>query len=120
MTGTASNSATMRLKSRRANPANLASPQTTATKEQGNSRLELQSSAAFSSATHSNQQALIDSNTAGKMLDSDGFEMARMEAEDYEDLSLEQKILCGFYAAKPFQKAAYPIDNLNMPKMDQA
>jgi len=54
------------------------------------------------------------------MLDSDGFEMARMEAEDYEDLSLEQKILCGFYAAKPFQKAAYPIDNLNMPKMDQA
>lgn len=59
--------------------------------------------------------------TAGKMLDSDGFEIAVMEAEDFENLTLEEKILCGFYTAKPFNKGAYPIDNLNMaivPKLN--
>ena len=43
-----------------------------------------------------------------------------METEDYEDLSLEQKILCGFYSAKPYTKGAYPIENLNMPKFATA
>ena len=41
--------------------------------------------------------------------------MAKMEAEDFEHLTLEEKILCGFYNAKPFVGGAYPIANLNMP-----
>ena len=56
-----------------------------------------------------------NSNTAGKMLDSDGFEMARMEADDFENLTLEEKILCGYYTAKPSMREAYPIAQLNMP-----
>ena len=56
-----------------------------------------------------------NSNTAGKMLDSDGFEMARMEADDFENLTLEEKILCGYYTAKPSMREAYPIAQMNMP-----
>lgn len=49
------------------------------------------------------------------MLDSDGFEMAQMEAEDFENLTLEQKILCGHYKVKPNYREAYPIAQLNVP-----
>lgn len=49
------------------------------------------------------------------MLDSDGFEIAKMELEDFDDLTLEQKILCGFFTARPNMRGTYPIDNLNMP-----
>lgn len=52
------------------------------------------------------------------MLDSDGFEVQEMEHDDFQDLTLEQKILCGYYVAKPFNKGAYPIANMNMPKFD--
>ena len=52
------------------------------------------------------------------MLDSDGFEKLDMEAEDFMGLTLEQKILCGYYVAKPFDKGAYPTANLNMPKFE--
>ncbi len=58
-----------------------------------------------------------DGENAGKMLDSDGFEIARMEAEDYEYLTLEEKILCGYYSAKPSLREAYPIAQMNMPKL---
>ena len=51
----------------------------------------------------------------GKMLDSDGFEVARMDADDYEHLTLEEKILCGYYTAKPHYREAYPIAQLNIP-----
>ena len=57
----------------------------------------------------------VEEATAGKMLDSDGFEIAKMELEDFDDLTLEQKILCGFFTAKPSIRGSYPIDNLNMP-----
>ena len=53
----------------------------------------------------------------GGMLDSDGFEIAKMEAEDYQSLTLEQKILCGYYQAKPYLGGAYPLPYLNMPKI---
>lgn len=43
-----------------------------------------------------------------------------MEADDFESLTLEQKILCGYYTAKPYNKGAYPIDQLNMPKLSKA
>lgn len=43
------------------------------------------------------------------MLDSDGFEMARMDADDFENLTLEEKILCGYYTAKPSMRESYPI-----------
>lgn len=44
------------------------------------------------------------------MLDSDGFEIGQMDAEDYENLTLEEKILCGYYKVKQFSGGAYPID----------
>ena len=53
------------------------------------------------------------------MLDSDGFEIARMEFEDYENLTLEQKILTGFYSPKPSFRETYPIANMNMPRMSK-
>ena len=33
----------------------------------------------------------------GQMLDSDGFHVEQMDAVDFDDLTLEEKILCGFY-----------------------
>ena len=53
------------------------------------------------------------------MLDSDGFEVADMDAEDFEHLTLEEKILCGFYHAKPFLKGTYPIPQMNMPSINK-
>ena len=50
-----------------------------------------------------------DGDNAGKMLDSDGFEVMKMEDEDFEYLTLEEKILCGYYTAKPSVRGAYPI-----------
>ena len=44
---------------------------------------ELQSSAAFSSAQNSRQNEPIDEHTAGRMLDSDGFEVQEMEHDDF-------------------------------------
>ena len=49
------------------------------------------------------------------MLDSDGFEVTQMEADDFESLTLEEKILCGYYTAKPYMKDAYPIAQMNIP-----
>ena len=49
------------------------------------------------------------------MLDSDGFEVSLMEFDDFESLTLEQKILCGYFTAKPNMKGAYPLDQMNMP-----
>ena len=48
-------------------------------------------------------------DAAAKMLDSDGFEVTQMEADDYESLTLEEKILCGYYTAKPYMGDTYPI-----------
>ena len=48
--------------------------------------------------------------------DSDGFVEEGMDAVDFEGLSLEEKILCGFYQAKPSNSEAYPITYLNIPK----
>jgi len=39
-----------------------------------------------------------------------------MEAEDYENLTLEEKILCGYFKAQPFVKGTYAIPQLDMPK----
>ena len=47
--------------------------------------------------------------TTGSMMDSDGFEIALMEADDYNNLTLEEKILCGYYTAKPSYRESYPI-----------
>ena len=41
--------------------------------------------------------------------------MAQMEAEDFDNLTLEEKILCGYYTAKPSLREAYPIAQMNMP-----
>ena len=49
------------------------------------------------------------------MLDSDGFEVTQMEADDFESLTLEEKILCGYYTAKPYMRDAYPIAQMNIP-----
>ena len=50
------------------------------------------------------------------MLDSDGFEIAIMDADDYKNLTLEEKILCGYYTAKPSMREAYPIAQMNVAK----
>lgn len=95
----------------------LSPPGTTDTKERA-SIGEYQSSV-FSDDNMTSKKDR-DKNTAGRMLDSDGFEIAQMEADDFENLTLEQKILCGYYTAKPYNKGAYPIDQLNMPKLSKA
>ena len=56
------------------------------------------------------EKKLKDQQNAGKMLNSDGFEVGEMEADDFETLTLQQKILCGYYTAKPYNKGAYPLD----------
>ena len=100
----------------------LSPPGTSETKDRVGSSLEYHSSQG-SIGTDKRDGAKGDAggkgksgSPAGRMLDSDGFEMADMEAEDFEHLTLEEKILCGFYTAKPFTKGAYPIAQLNMPK----
>ena len=35
--------------------------------------------------------------TGGRMLDSDGFMIAEMTEDDYQKLTLEEKILCGYF-----------------------
>ena len=55
-------------------------------------------------------------NSTGRMLDSDGFEIAIMDADDYKNLTLEEKILCGYYTAKPSMREAYPIAQMNVAK----
>ena len=84
---------------------------------------DYQSSAALSHDNFVNGEEIAgknnrqgDNNTAGRMLDSDGFELARMDADDFENLTLEEKILCGYYTAKPSLREAYPIAQLNIPK----
>ena len=57
----------------------------------------------------SSKDGMEFASPAGRMLDSDGFEVTPMDEADYENLTLEEKILCGFYTAKPSVKGAYPI-----------
>ena len=57
-----------------------------------------------------------EEDAAAKLLDSDGFEVTAMEADDYESLTLEEKILCGYYTAKPFMNDTYPIMQMNIPQ----
>ena len=61
------------------------------------------------------QKKKNEEDAAAKMLDSDGFEFTQMEADDFESLTLEEKILCGYYTAKPFMGEAYPITQMNIP-----
>ena len=47
-------------------------------------------------------------NEKGQMLDSDGFAMVDLDEMDTNEMTLEEKILCGFFTAKPTNKEQYP------------
>ena len=54
-------------------------------------------------------------NEKGQMLDSDGFAMLDLEDMDTNELTLEEKILCGFFSARPCKKEKYASSLLNRP-----
>ena len=48
--------------------------------------------------------------------DSDGFIQQQDDYDDYSEMTLEEKILCGYYSARPNYRDSYPIAQMNMPK----
>ena len=56
-----------------------------------------------------------DRNDRGQMLDSDGFAMLDLEDCDINEMTLEEKILCGFFSSRPPNKETYPSSMLNRP-----
>jgi len=86
-------------------------PETAESKGIGNSLDDMHSS--VDSSKHEEKRRKKE--TAGKLLDSDGFELATMEAEDFENLTLEEKILCGYFSAKFSDKDTHPSAPLKMP-----
>lgn len=55
-------------------------------------------------------------NEMGQMLDSDGFAKIDLEDMDVNELTLEEKILCGYYTARPPKKESYASALLNRPE----
>ena len=51
----------------------------------------------------------------GQLYDSDGFVYEPNEPEDFTAMTLEEKILCGYFSAKPYNRDAYPTNLMNIP-----
>ena len=49
------------------------------------------------------------------MIDSDGFTFLDLQDVNVNEMTLEEKILCGFFSAKPSKIESYPTSLLNRP-----
>ena len=49
------------------------------------------------------------------MMDSDGFAILDLDDININEMTLEEKILCGYFEARPPNKETYPTPMLNRP-----